>query len=79
MRCGLLSTKVARRYSHLLEQQLDELFVTLAPQLVGRTNDLQRLSLVEGHAFTPAGAPHGTLQSVKLAGSYLLLRYSISS
>jgi riboflavin biosynthesis pyrimidine reductase len=65
--------------SFLLEQQLDELFVTLAPQLVGRTNDLQRLSLVQGHAFTPTGAPQGTLQSVKLAGSYLLLRYSFSS
>jgi riboflavin biosynthesis pyrimidine reductase len=65
--------------SFLLEQQLDELFVTLAPQLVGRTNDLQRLSLVEGYAFTPTGAPWGMLQSVKLAGSYLLLRYSFSS
>jgi riboflavin biosynthesis pyrimidine reductase len=65
--------------SFLLEQQLDELFVTLAPQVVGRTNDLQRLSLMQGHAFTPTGAPQGTLQSVKLAGSYLLLRYSISS
>jgi riboflavin biosynthesis pyrimidine reductase len=65
--------------SFLREQQLDELFVTLAPHLVGRTNALQRLSLVQGHAFTPGDAPQGTLQSVKLAGSYLLLRYSISS
>ena len=65
--------------SFLREQQLDELFVTLAPQLVGRTNDLQRLSLVQGHAFIPGDAPQGTLQSVKLAGSYLLLRYSFSS
>ena len=65
--------------SFLREQQLDELFVTLAPHLVGRTNDLQRLSLVQGHAFIPGDAPQGTLQSVKLAGSYLLLRYSISS
>ena len=62
--------------SFLLEQQIDELFVTLAPQVVGRTNDLHRLSLVEGHAFTPVDAPKSTLQSVKLAGSYLLLRYS---
>ena len=65
--------------SFLREQQLDELFVTLAPHLVGRTNGLQRLSLVQGHAFIPGDAPQGTLQSVKLAGSYLLLRYSISS
>jgi riboflavin biosynthesis pyrimidine reductase len=65
--------------SFLRDQQLDELFVTLAPQVVGRTNDLQRLSLVEGHAFTPGDAPQGMLQSVKLAGSYLLLRYSFSS
>jgi riboflavin biosynthesis pyrimidine reductase len=65
--------------SFLREQQLDELFVTLAPQVVGRTNDLQRLSLVEGHAFIPGDAPQGKLQSVKLAGSYLLLRYSFSS
>lgn len=65
--------------SFLLEQQLDELFVTLAPHLVGRTNDLPRLSLVQGHAFLPGDAPQGTLQSVKQAGSYLLLRYRISS
>lgn len=65
--------------SFLREKQLDELFVTLAPQLVGRTNDLPRLSLVQGHAFLPGEAPQCTLQSVKQAGSYLLLRYSILS
>lgn len=62
--------------SFLAEHLIDELFLTLAPQIAGRSADLHRLSLVEGHAFMPNEAPWATLLSVKLAGSHLLLRYA---
>ena len=56
---------------------VDELFLTLAPQVAGRDSDLHRLSLVEGHAFMPVDALWATLLSVKLADSHLLLRYRL--
>lgn len=64
--------------SFLSEGMVDELFLTLAPQIVGRAGGLHRLALVEGHAFIPVDAPWTTLLSVKLAGSHLLLRYRFS-
>jgi len=54
---------------------LDELFLTLAPQLAGRDAANPRLALVEGLAFSPATAPWSELISLKRAGSHLLLRY----
>lgn len=62
--------------SLILADVVDELFLTLAPQLAGRMPDVQRLALLEGHAFKPEEALWLTLLSVKLAGSHLLLRYS---
>jgi riboflavin biosynthesis pyrimidine reductase len=62
----------------LLDQGLiNELFLTLAPQIAGRTQDKQRLALVEGHAFEPEEALWSTLLSTKLAGSHLFLRYKV--
>ena len=55
---------------------VDELFVTVAPHLAGHSHDTHRFSLVEGHAFQPDQL-WGTLMSVKLAGSHLLLRYKL--
>lgn len=65
---------------HLLADLLaagfvDELFLTLAPQLLGRSAAGPRLALVEGHAFAPKAAPWATLQGVRRAGSHLFLRY----
>lgn len=54
---------------------LDELFLTLAPQLAGRDSATPRLALLEGLAFTPGTAPWSELVSVKRAGGHLLLRY----
>lgn len=59
----------------LAEHLLDELFLTLAPQLAGRDTATARLALIEGLAFTPDTAPWGELVSLKRAGSHLLLRY----
>lgn len=54
---------------------LDELFLTLAPQLAGRAPGAERPALLEGHAFAPGMAPWGRLLSVKRAGEHLFLRY----
>ncbi len=63
--------------SFLAAHLLDELFLTFAPQLAGRDKSLQRLGLVEDHAFQPKDAPWATLLSVKQANSHLLLRYKL--
>jgi riboflavin biosynthesis pyrimidine reductase len=65
-------------FGQLLAARLvDEMFVTLAPQLAGRSADSPRLSLVEGAALAPA-APWGRLRSVMRAGDHLFLRYGLS-
>ena len=62
---------------------VDELFLTLAPQLAGRADTPDapagaRPALVEGHAFTPSDAPWSTLLSLKRAGSHLFPRYRLT-
>lgn len=52
---------------------VDELFLTVAPQLIGRAGE--RLGLVEGVGLAPADARWFTLASVKRAGEHLFLRY----
>lgn len=68
---------------HLFGQMLaagfiDELFVTIAPQVAGRAKQTPRLSLVESQAFTVAGAPWSRLADVRRSGEYLFLRYQFS-
>jgi len=63
--------------SFLAAHLVDELFLTFAPQLIGHTSQIPRLSLVEGHAFTPQQAPWAELLSVKQADDHLLLRYRL--
>jgi riboflavin biosynthesis pyrimidine reductase len=55
--------------------RLDELFLTVAPQVLGRSDRFQRLGLVEGAGFPIEGAPWASLLSVRRAGSHLFLRY----
>ncbi len=65
-------------FGQLLEAGLvDEVFLTLAPQLAGRSGSAQRLSLVEGTALAPA-APWGRLQSVLRSENHLFLRYRLT-
>nr|BBH95643.1 deaminase reductase [Thermogemmatispora argillosa] len=59
----------------LAEGLIDELFLTLAPQLAGRDDREQRPGFVSGQLFLPADPRWGTLLSVKRADSYLFLRY----
>jgi riboflavin biosynthesis pyrimidine reductase len=59
----------------LKAELLDELFLTVAPQLAGRDPSVQRLALVEGAAFDVAMAPWAQLRSVRRSGDLLFLRY----
>ena len=61
------------------ERLLDELFLTLAPQLVGRRDGDRRLSLVEGLALGVDTAPWGRLRSVRRAADHLFLRYAFEA
>ena len=54
---------------------IDELFLTLSPQLAGRDAATHRLSLVEGTALWPASPRWLRLLSARRAGDHLLLRY----
>jgi riboflavin biosynthesis pyrimidine reductase len=67
---------------HLLGQLLDgrlvdEMFLTVAPQVAGRSPATPRLSLVEGTAFTVADAPWARLADLRRAGDHLFARYSL--
>lgn len=55
---------------------LDELFLTLAPQIAGRDDRHDRPGLVSGRTFAPANPLWATLVSLKRADSHLFLRYT---
>lgn len=63
----------------LAAQLVDELFLTVAPQIAGRDRRLhpERLGLVEGLAFEPSAAPWWRLVSLRRAASHLFLRYRL--
>jgi riboflavin biosynthesis pyrimidine reductase len=66
---------------HLLADLLgadavDELFLTLTPQVLGRKPGAARFGLAEGHAWDPGAARWTTLHSVRRARSHLFLRYA---
>lgn len=54
---------------------VDELFLTLAPQIAGRIPQHPRPSFAENVEFFPANAPWWSLLSAKQAGNHLYLRY----
>jgi riboflavin biosynthesis pyrimidine reductase len=56
-------------------QAVDELFLTLSPQIAGRTSDAMRPALVQGTAFMPESAPWFQLLNVKQSADHLYLRY----
>jgi riboflavin biosynthesis pyrimidine reductase len=60
------------------ERQLDELFLTLAPQVAGRDGASERPSFVAGRALAPGQPTWGDLISVKHGGSFLFLRYAFA-
>jgi riboflavin biosynthesis pyrimidine reductase len=56
---------------------VDELFLTVAPQLAGRDLKRQRPGLISGTEFTPQMAPWLKIVSVKQSGDHLYLRYAL--
>jgi riboflavin biosynthesis pyrimidine reductase len=56
---------------------MDELFLTVAPQVAGRVAAHPRPGLVADVQFSPATAPWWKLLSVKKAADYLFLRYQV--
>lgn len=54
---------------------LDELFLTLAPQVAGRDGAHRRRALVEGTLFGPSRPLWGSLVDARRAGDHLMLRY----
>jgi riboflavin biosynthesis pyrimidine reductase len=54
---------------------IDTLFLTLAPQIAGRSPDAPRPSLAGGDLFLPETAPWLKLRSLKLGTDHLFLRY----
>ncbi len=61
------------------EQLLDELFLTLSPQVAGRDGTLERPGLVSGKRFAPDHPVWGTLVGLKRGDDHLLLRYAFAS
>jgi len=58
------------------EHLLDELFLTLAPQVAGRDASVERPGLVAGKQFAPDEPVWGRLMGVKRARSHLFLHYA---
>ncbi len=54
---------------------LDQLFLTVAPQLAGRDDRLTRFGLLEGTTFGVDEAPWAELLSVRRAADHVFLRY----
>ena len=61
------------------ERAVDELFLTTAARLAGRSRDTRRPALLEGHAFRPEDSPGASLISLKRNGDFVLSRYRFSA
>ena len=59
----------------LRDHLIDELFLTLAPQVAGRSGSTPRLALVEDTAFTVAEAPWSRLVDLRRSDNHLFARY----
>jgi riboflavin biosynthesis pyrimidine reductase len=57
---------------------VDELFLTVAPQIAGRDLKRQRPGVVAGAAFLPETTPWLNIVSVKQSGDHLHLRYNFA-
>jgi riboflavin biosynthesis pyrimidine reductase len=63
-------------FGELLGARLvDELFLTMAPQLIGRDASARRLALIEGMSFGNGRGRWANLAWVRRAGDDLFLRY----
>jgi riboflavin biosynthesis pyrimidine reductase len=63
----------------IAEQAVNELFLTLAPHLAGRSKEEDRMGIVAEKLLAPDHPAWGTLVSARRAGSHLFLRYAFHS
>lgn len=61
--------------SFFAERAIDELFLTIAPQIAGRDRTVARPALVEGRMFAPVSPLWSRLLSVRRSSDFLYLRY----
>lgn len=59
----------------LAAKAVDQLFLTLSPQIAGRGSDAIRPAIVQGMEFAPDSAPWFQMVSLKEKTAYLYLRY----
>jgi riboflavin biosynthesis pyrimidine reductase len=59
----------------LAAEAVDELFLTLSPQIAGRNGDTTRPAVLQGVEFMPDSAPWFQMVSAKENAAYLYLRY----
>jgi riboflavin biosynthesis pyrimidine reductase len=59
----------------LAAEAVDELFLTLSPQIAGRKGNATRPAVAQGVEFVPNSAPWFEMVSVKEMAGYLYLRY----
>ncbi len=59
----------------LAAEAVDELFLTLSPQIAGRKGDATRPAILQGVEFEPDSAPWFQMVSAKERAAYLYLRY----
>ena len=80
-RCDVILTEGGPQLfgDFLSEKCLDELFLTLAPQIAGRDGHIERGGIVAGKIFAPDHPLWGKLISIKHGGSHLFLRYAFKS
>ncbi len=80
-RCDVILTEGGPQLmgNFLAGQLLNELFLTLAPQIAGRDDQGVRPGLVAGQLFAPQHPLWGELVNVKRAGSHLFLRYRFAA
>jgi riboflavin biosynthesis pyrimidine reductase len=70
----------ATLYGHFMAHGLvDEVFLTLAPQIAGRAKERPRPAMVAAVEFLPETAPWFHLVSAKQRGGHLYLRYRMKS
>jgi riboflavin biosynthesis pyrimidine reductase len=76
-RLVLLETGPQLTSVFLAERALDELFLTVAPQVAGRDDSSKRPGLASGHRFAPDDPRWAELVSVRRGDNHLFLRYSL--
>ena len=59
----------------LAAEAVDELFLTVSPQIAGRKGDATRPAVLQGVEFMPDSAPWFQMVSAKEKAAYLYLRY----